>query len=153
LADAVGAAVCAPIGTSTVTSFAESTVAVELGAKTGLVAVTAGLLFLLSAFIYPLFSIFNSPAVLSAALVCVGASMFVGNLKDINWNDRIVGFTAFLTVVLVLLTYSISDGLGFGLIFYCLAMLVSKRGKEISPMLYGLAGLYIVYFVIKTIVG
>lgn len=79
--------------------------------------------------------------------------MFVGNLKDINWNDRIVGFTAFLTVVLVLLTYSISDGLGFGLIFYCLAMLVSKRGKEISPMLYGLAGLYIVYFVIKTIVG
>ncbi len=153
LADAVGAAVCAPIGTSTVTSFAESNVAVELGAKTGVVAVTAGTLFLLSALIFPVFTVFNSPAVLSAALVSVGASMFAANLKEINWEDRIVAFTAFVTFLLIVLTYSISDGLGIGLIFYCVAMLISRRGKEISVTLYVLAGLYVAYFVVKTIVG
>jgi AGZA family xanthine/uracil permease-like MFS transporter len=153
LADAVGAAICAPIGTSTVTSFAESNVGVEVGGRTGLMAVTTGVLFLLSALIFPIFSVFNSSAVLSAALVSVGASMFFANLQAINWNDRLIGFTAFLTIIMIVLTYSISDGLGIGLIFYSIAMLVSKRGKEVSPVLYVLSGLFVVYFVLKTVVG
>lgn len=152
LADAIGAAICAPLGTSTVTSFAESGIAVETGAKTGLAAVTAGVLFLLSAFIYPVFSVFSSSAVTSMALVSVGALMFFGNLKDINWNDRIVIYTAFITIVMMILTYSISDGLGFGLILYIAMMLSSKQGKKISPTLYVVGGLFLAYYVLKVFI-
>lgn len=152
IADSIGSVICAPLGTSTVTSFAESGIAVEMGAKTGLAAVVAGLLFLLSAFIYPIFYIFTEPTVTSMALISVGGLIFVGNLKDINWNDRIVGFTAFFTVLLILLTYSISDGLGLGIIFYTLMMLVSRRGKEVKVPLYVVAGIFVVYFVLKAFI-
>ena len=149
MADAVGAAICAPFGTSTVTSFAESTVGTSIGAKTGLSAVTAGLLFILSAFIYPVFTPLNSSTITSLALVAVGASMFMHNLKEIKWDDITIGVTAFITFVLTLLTYSISEGLGFGIIIYILMMLVQKRFKEIDPLMYGIAGFYLVYFVLK----
>ncbi len=148
LADAVGAAVCAPLGTSTVTTFAESSVGTSIGARTGLSAVMAGVLFLLSAFIYPLFTPLTSSTITSLALVAVGASMFTNNLKHINWDDAIIGITAFVTFILTLLTYSISEGLGFGLIVYILMMLVSKRYKEINPFMYGIAGFYVVYFIL-----
>ena len=118
LADAVGAAVCGPLGTSTVTSFAESNIGVEMGAKTGLAAVVAGLKFLLSGFIYPVFSIFTAGSVTAPALVCVGAMIFVGNFKDINFSDRVVAFTGFIMVIFSLLTYSIASGIGIGLIAY-----------------------------------
>lgn len=151
-ADAIGAMICAPLGTSTVTSFAESGIAVEMGAKTGLAAVVAGLLFLLSAFIYPIFYIFTEASVTSMALISVGGLIFVNNLKDINWKDTIIGFTAFFTVLLILLSYSISDGLGLGLIIYVLMMLAAKRGKEIRLPMYVVVGIFIVYFVLKTII-
>lgn len=152
LADAIGAAICAPLGTSTVTSFAESGIAVETGAKTGLAAVTAGVLFLLSAFIYPVFSIFSSYAVTSMALISVGALMFFGNLKDINWNDRVVVYTAFITVIMMILTYSISDGLGFGLILYIAMMLARKQGKQVSPTLYVVGVLFLAYYILKVFI-
>lgn len=151
-ADALGAVICAPLGTSTVTSFAESGIAVEMGAKTGLAAVVAGLLFLLSAFIYPVFYIFTEPAVTSMALIIVGGLIFVNNLKDINWNDRIIGFTAFFTVLLILLTYSISDGLGIGLILYVTMMVTSRRGKEVKLPMYLVALIFVVYFLLKALV-
>lgn len=161
LADAIGAVICAPLGTSTVTSFAESTIAVESGARTGLSATVTGLLFLVSLVIYPLFSVFSAieiapgvflTPVTSMALVAVGAMMFSGNLKSINWEDRIIGFTAFLTVVMMMLTYSISNGLGFGLIAYCIMMLISKRGKEISPVLYIVTALFVANFVVSALI-
>lgn len=152
-ADSIGAVICAPLGTSTVTSFAESGIAVEMGAKTGLAATIAGFLFLLSAFIYPVFYIFTEPAITSMALISVGAMIFVGNLRDINWNDRIIGFTAFFTIMLILLTYSISDGLGLGFIFYVLMMVSSKRGKEIKPAIYVVAGIFLLYFVLKAFIA
>lgn len=151
-ADSIGAVICAPLGTSTVTSFAESGIAVEMGAKTGLAATIAGLLFLLSAFIYPIFYIFTEPAVTSMALISVGGLIFVGNLKDINWEDRIIGFTAFFTIMLILLTYSISDGLGFGLIFYVVMMLVSGRYKEVKLPMYIIALIFVVYFIIGALI-
>lgn len=151
-ADAFGAVICAPLGTSTVTSFAESGIAVEMGAKTGLAAVVAGVLFLLSAFIYPVFYIFTEPAVTSMALISVGGLIFVGNLKDVNWEDRIIGFTAFFTVLLILLTYSISDGLGIGLILYVIMMLMSRRAKEVKIPMYVVAGIFVIYFILKAFI-
>ncbi len=151
-ADAFGAVICAPLGTSTVTSFAESSIAAEMGAKTGLAAVVAGFMFLLSAFIYPVFYIFTELAVTSMALISVGGLIFVGNLKAVNFDDRIIGFTAFFTIMFVLLTYSISDGLGLGLILYVIMMLVSKRGKEVKIPMYVVASIFIIYFVLKALV-
>lgn len=151
LADAVGAAICGPFGTSTVTSFAESNVGVEMGAKTGLAAVVAGLMFLLSAFIYPVFSIFTAGSVTAPALVCVGAMIFVGNFKDINFSDRITAFTGFITVIFSLLTYSIASGIGLGLIAYVVMMLFAKRGKEISTPIYVTTGLFVVSFILSAI--
>ena len=151
LADAVGAAVCGPLGTSTVTSFAESNVGVEMGAKTGFAAIVAGLLFLLSAFIYPVFSIFTAGSVTAPALVCVGALIFVSNFKDINFSDRITSFTGFITVIFSLLTYSIASGIGIGLICYVLMMCFARRGKEISLPIYIVAGLFVVSFALSAI--
>ena len=151
LADAVGATICGPLGTSTVTSFAESNVGAEMGAKTGLAAITAGVMFLLSAFVYPVFSIFTAGSVTAPALVCVGAMIFVGNFKDINFNDRIVAFTGFITVIFSLLTYSIASGIGIGLIAYCVMMLVSKRRKEVSLPIYIIAILFVISFALSAI--
>ena len=151
LADSTGALICAPLGTSTVTPFAESNVGVGMGAKTGLAAVVAALMFLLSAFIYPVFSIFSAGSVTAPALVCVGAMIFVGNLKDINWEDRIIGFTAFITLIFTLLCYSIATGIGIGLISYCVMMLFANRRKEVPIAIYVIACLFVVSFVLTAI--
>lgn len=149
LADAVGAAVCGPLGTSTVTSFAESNIGVEMGAKTGLAAVVAGLMFLLSGFIYPVFSIFTAGSVTAPALVCVGAMIFVGNFKDINFSDRVVAFTGFIMVIFSLLTYSIASGIGIGLIAYVVMMLFSKRRKEVCLPIYIITLFFILSFALS----
>lgn len=151
LADAVGAAVCGPLGTSTVTSFAESNIGVEMGARTGLAAVVAGLMFLLSGFIYPVFSIFTAGSVTAPALVCVGAMIFVGNFKDINFSDRVVAFTGFIMVIFSLLTYSIASGIGIGLIAYVVMMLFSKRRKEVCLPIYIITLFFILSFALSAI--
>jgi AGZA family xanthine/uracil permease-like MFS transporter len=151
LADATGALICAPLGTSTVTSFAESNIGVELGAKTGLAAVVAAILFLISAFAYPIFSIFTAGSVTAPALVCVGAMIFVGNFKDIDMKDGVVGFTAFITVIFSVLTYSIATGIGIGLICFTFMMLVSRRHKEVKAPIYIIAGLFVLSFALTSI--
>ena len=151
LADATGALVCGPLGTSTVTSFAESNIGVSLGAKTGLSACVAALFFLASAFLYPIFSIFTAGSVTAAALVCVGCMIFVGNIKDINFKDGVAGFTAAITILFALLTYSIATGIGIGLICYVVMMLISGRAKEVKLPIYIVAGLFVVSFVMDTI--
>ena len=151
LADATGALICAPLGTSTVTSFAESNVGVSMGAKTGLAAVVSALMFLLSAFIFPVFSIFTAGSVTAAALVCVGCMIFVGNIKDVNLKDPIAAFTAIITVLFSLLCYSIANGIGIGLICYIVMMLFARRAKEIKLPIYIIGGLFIVAFTANTI--
>ena len=152
LADATGALICAPLGTSTVTSFAESNVGIELGAKTGLSAVVAALMFFLSIFIYPIFSIFTAGSVTVPALVCVGLLIMIGGFKGLNFKDPVVAFTAIIMVVFSVLCYSISNGIGIGLISYCVMMLFSKRGKEVSIPIYVIAGLFVVSFVASTVI-
>ncbi len=155
LADACGAAICSLLGTSTHTAFAESAIATSGGARTGLTAVTTGVLFLLSIFIYPAFSIFASTGgltpVTSLALVSVGAMMFK-NLKDVDWTDNISVFTTFLIIIFMVLFYSISDGIGFGLIAYSLMMLFAKRGKEVHPAVYAIAVFFLINFTLNAFV-
>lgn len=152
LADATGALICAPLGTSTVTSFAESNVGVSLGAKTGLSAVVAALMFLLSIFIYPIFSIFTAGSVTVPALVCVGLIIMINGFRGLNFKDPVIAFTAIIMVVFAVLCYSISDGIGIGLISYVVMMLFAKRYKEVGVPIYIIAGLFIVSFVASTVI-
>lgn len=152
LADAGGAFICGILGTSTVTSFAESTIGVESGAKTGLTATFTGLLFALTLLIFPAFSIFmpidGLTPITSLALVAVGAMMF-SNLKHLDWDNKIIVFASFITVIMMLLTYSLSDGLGFGLITYSLMMIFAGKGKEVHPFVYGISVFFILNFVLN----
>jgi len=168
LADAIGTVAGATLGTSTVTSYIESSAGVKSGARTGLSAVTVGVLFLVSLVFYPLFSVvggievvpavfengikisdgvFFSP-VTSLALVYVGALM-VKSLKDINWNDGIVVGSTFITILMMVLSFSIAEGIAFGFTFYTLMMLFTSRRKEVSPVMYVLTILFILNFVLK----
>lgn len=146
IADAIGSLVCAPLGTSTTTTFAESSIGVELGARTGIASITTGLLFILSAFIYPVFSFFSVGSVTAPALVAVGALIFTENFKGINWKDPIASVTGFITVIFMLLTYSLADGLGIGLIAYVVMMLFAGRHKELNVVLYILCAFFILSF-------
>lgn len=164
-ADATGTIVGSILGTSTVTSYIESTTGIKQGARTGLSATVVGVLFIVSLLFYPLFSfvgsipvtiaagkpfesmIFVSPAT-SLALVYVGALM-VSQLKEIDWDDSVAVMTTFIVVIMMMLAFSISDGIAFGFIFYVILMVASKRAKEVNPVMYVLAGLFIVYYLIK----
>lgn len=160
IADASGAVICGILGTSTVTSFAESTIGVESGGKTGLSATTTGILFLLTLLIYPAFSIFSGVTigtelltpVTSLALVAVGGMMF-SHIKDIDWEDKIAVYSTFLTFLMMILTYSVSKGLSIGLIFYVLMKLISGKGKEVSIILYIMAAFFLANFFIEVLIS
>lgn len=146
--DAIGTVFGSIVGTSTVTSFVESTTGVKSGARTGLAAITTGVLFLLSIFLFNVFSIFTYSATTSMALVLVGAMMFT-SLKNIDWDDKITVASSFITVVSMILCYSISEGIAIGFILYVLMMLFSKRHKEVSWIMYLIAALFVINFVVK----
>jgi AGZA family xanthine/uracil permease-like MFS transporter len=157
LADATGTIVGAIVGTSTVTSYIESSTGIKQGARTGLAATVVGLLFIVSLLFYPLFSFvtsiqietgaFLSP-VTSLALVFVG-SLMINSLKEIDWLDPIAVSSSFITIIMMVMTTSIAEGIAFGFIFYALMMLVTKRRKEVSLVMYILAALFVVNFLIK----
>lgn len=144
LSDAVGTVVGSILGTSTVTSFVESTSGVEVGGRTGLSAVVTGILFLLSVFLSPLLVTVTS-AVTAPALVVVGILMSA-QLAGIDWNDFPYAVSGFMVVIFMILTYSISNGIALGFLFYTLAMVGSKRTKEIHWITYLLDIIFIIYF-------
>lgn len=151
LADATGALLCAPMGTSTLTSFAESNVGIEIGARTGLAALTAAGMFLLSSFIFPIFSIFTAGCVTAPALVSVGLLIISSSVKNLKFEERDIIFVAFITLLFTVLTYSIATGIGFGVIAYIIIYLIQGKHKEITVPLYVIAALFIVSFVLTAV--
>ena len=153
LVDAVGTTVGAFLGTSTVTTYVESSAGVAEGARTGLASVVTGILFLLAMFFSPLF--IAIPACATApALIVVGYFM-MENIVKIDFSDFTEGVPAFLTIALMPLTYSIGDGLTMGILSYVVLNLInniftkdaSKR-KKVSIVIYILAVLFIVKLVV-----
>lgn len=140
------AAVCgAFLGTSTVTAYIESAAGIEEGGKTGLVSTTVALLFILSMIFWPLAAAIPACAT-APALIVVGALMLDG-LKTIEWGDYAILISAFLTVVTMPLTFSIANGVSFGVISYAVICLCTGRGKEVDPLLYGIAVLLIARYI------
>src|SRR5690606_28885433 len=144
-ADSAATVVGSVVGTSTTTSFVESTAGVGVGARSGFASVVTAGFFLLALFFSPLLSVVTS-AVTAPALIIVGVLMCTA-LKDIDWNDFAIAVPAFLTVLMMPLTYSIATGIAIGFIFYPITMLVAKRAKEIHPVMYGLFVIFVCYFI------
>lgn len=147
LADAIGTTVGASLGTSTVTTFVESSSGISEGGRTGLTALTTGLLFLVAIFLSPLFLTIPSFAT-APALIVVGFLM-MQQVKNVNWDDLATAIPCFVCIVMMGLSYSISDGIAFGIISHVAITVLLGRAKENSPLLYVLAVLFILkYFMI-----
>ncbi len=145
LADSIGTVFGAVLGTSTVTSFVESTSGVGVGGRTGLTAVTAGVLFALSVFISPILLSAITNAVTAPALIIVGV-MMAQQLKGIEWDNMIYAVSAFVTVIAMVLTYSISNGIAFGFIAYAVSMIAARKTKEVHITVWVLLVIFVLYF-------
>jgi adenine/guanine/hypoxanthine permease len=133
------------LGTSTTTSYIESSAGVGAGGRTGLTSVVTAGLFLLALLFSPLLAVVTAE-VTAPALIIVGVMMARG-LGDIAWDEMEVAIPAFVTVVAMPLTYSIATGIALGLILFPLLMVFRGRGREVSPIMYGLLVVFLAYFV------
>ena len=140
LADAVGTAVGACLGTSTVTSFVESSSGVAAGARTGLASVTTAVLFLVSLFLSPLFFLIPSAAT-APALIFVGYLM-MKSVVDIKFDDPTEGIPAFITIMTMPFSYSIAKGIQWGIISYVIAKCAGKKFKDIPVVTWILAVIF-----------
>jgi AGZA family xanthine/uracil permease-like MFS transporter len=148
LADSISMLAGALAGTSPVTSYIESTAGVAVGGRTGLTSVTVGVLFLGTLFVAPLVQAI--PAVATApALVLVGA-MMMGSLADVDWHEPGEGIPAFLTAIMVPLSYSIANGLAFGIVSHAVLKLVRGRARWRDWLVYVLAALCVARFIYLT---
>ncbi|PTG86334.1 guanine permease [Staphylococcus chromogenes] len=143
--DSLATMVGAIFGTTTTTSYIESTSGVAVGARTGFASIITGFCFLLALFFSPLMAVVT-PAVTTPALVVVGVLM-ASNLASISWNNFEVAVPAFVTIIMMPLSYSIATGIACGFIFYPITMVLTKRHREVHPIMYALLVIFILYFV------
>ena len=147
--DSIGAAVGGAAGISSNTSYIESAAGVGEGARTGLAAVVTGALFLLATFFSPLVSVVPYEAA-TPALVVVGFLM-MQQVAKIEWDDLEIAIPAFLTMVLMPFTYSITAGIGAGFVTYVLIKIVRRKTAEVHPLLWVTAALFVVYFALDPV--
>jgi len=146
LSDSVGTMAGAACGTSTVTSYIESAAGVIEGGRTGLASVMTALLFLVAMFFTPLAKAFATGCVTAPALIIVGCLM-MQNIKKIRWEDFTEAIPAFLTIILMPLTFSIANGLALGFISYPLVKVAAGRSKEVHWLVYVLAGIFLLRYI------
>lgn len=157
-ADAAGTVAGAALGTSTITSYVESAAGIASGGRTGLVAAVVGLCFLAALVLAPAIEVVGAGVVvatepvvvtryplLAPALILVGALMF-GALRDVDWDDRVEAVPAFLTAVVIPLTFSITDGLAWGFVAYSLLCLVTRR--RAPALVHVLASLFLLRYLL-----
>lgn len=146
ISDAIGGIVGAIFGSSTVTAYVESATGIGLGGRTGLTAIVTGILFILSVFIAPtILSLFTS-SVTTAALVTVGILMFV-QIRDIEWDNLAIVASVFMTIIMMILSYSISLGIAFGFITYTIVAAATGKAKELNPLVWILFIVFLLYLV------
>ena len=144
LADAIGTVAGSVTGTSTVTTFVESASGVEVGGRTGLTALTTGIMFLACMFIAPIAAVIPAPAT-SAALIYVGFLM-LGGLKNVNFDDITQGLPVALMIIAMPVSGSIGHGIGLGLISYTIIKVFTGKAKEVSILTYVISALFLVKF-------
>jgi AGZA family xanthine/uracil permease-like MFS transporter len=149
IVDSIAAAAGGAAGVSSNTSYIESASGVGEGARTGLASVVTGVLFLLSIIFSPLVTLIPNEAAVPA-LVLVGFLM-MQQVKGIDWDDVEIAIPAFLTIVLMPFTYSITVGIGAGFIAYVLIKVVRGKASAVKPLMWLIAGLFVLYFAIGPI--
>lgn len=153
LADAIGTVTGAALGTSTVTAFIESGAGVAAGGRTGLASMVTAALFLVSLFLHPLVQMIGGGYVqasgqttlypiIAAPLILVG-TMMIGGLRQIEWDDATEAIPAFLTVIIMPLSVSITEGIAFGLMSYTVLKAAAGRGRDVHPLVYVFAVLFL----------
>ena len=146
LADSVATCVGAVFGTTNTTSCMESLSGIAAGAKTGFSSVVTSGLFLVSLFFSPLLSMVTS-GITAPALIIVGSLLCI-SLSEIEWDKPEIAISSFLTIILMPLTYSIGEGIACGFLTYVILMVCRGKSKKIHPIMYALAVLFLVYFII-----
>ena len=147
--DSLAAAAGGAAGVSSNTSYIESASGVGEGARTGLASIVTGVLFLLAIVFAPLVEIIPSEAAVPA-LVLVGFLM-MQQVKGIDWDDLEIAIPAFLTIVLMPFTYSITVGIGAGFLAYAVIKLVRGKAREVHPLMWIVAVLFVLYFTLSPI--
>ncbi|MDC3414211.1 NCS2 family permease [Aquibacillus sp. 3ASR75-11] len=142
--DSAATVVGAALGTSTTTSYVESTTGVSAGGRSGFTAVVTAGLFILALFFSPLLGMVTSE-VTAPALIIVGVLMCT-TLKEIEWDKFEIAVPAFLTIITMPLAYSIATGIAIGFVFYPVTMVVKGKAKEINPIMWLLFVIFILYF-------
>lgn len=146
LSDALGTTMAAVLGTSTVTSYVESASGVASGGRTGLTAISVALMFTLALFFAPLFLMVPAAAT-SPALIIVGLFM-ISSVAKINFNDMSEGLPAFLTIVFMPFTYSIAEGIVFGMLSFAFIKVCSGKYKDVSATVYVIAVLFLLKIIL-----
>jgi AGZA family xanthine/uracil permease-like MFS transporter len=147
LVDSLAAAAGGATSISSNTTYIESTAGVADGARTGLASVVTGVLFLVATFFSPLVQVVPSEAA-APALVIVGALM-ITQIRHLVWDDMVLVIPAFLTIALMPFTYSITNGIGAGVISYVLLRSVTGGARKIHPLMWLIAALFVVYFALE----
>ena len=149
IVDSLAAVAGGASGVSSNTAYIESAAGVGEGARTGLASVVTGLLFLVATFLAPLVAVVPYEAA-TPALVVVGFLM-MQQVKGIDWDDLEIAIPAFLTIVLMPFTYSITAGIGAGFVMYVVIKIVRGKSGLVHPLMWGIAGLFVVYFALDPI--
>ncbi len=154
LCDSVAAMAGGLGSVSSNTSYIESTAGVEEGARTGLASVVTGLAFLAAIFLTPIVDMIPSEA--AAPVLAFVGFLMMSQVVHVDWDDVEDGIPAFLTIVLMPFSYSVTVGIGVGFIMYCLVKLFRGKARQVHPLLWGVAALFVVYFaqgIILSLIG
>ena len=149
LVDSLAAAAGGASSVSSNTTYIESAAGVGDGARTGLASVVTGLVFLVAAFFTPLVQVVPSEAA-APVLVLVGA-MLISQIRDLAWDDMSLVIPAFLTIALMPFTYSITNGIGAGVVSFVLLRVATGRGRDVHPLMWVVSAVFVVYFALDPI--
>lgn len=147
LADSTATVVGSILGTSSTTSYVESLAGVGAGARTGLASVFTSICFIFMLFCSGLLSVVTS-SVTAPALITVGVLM-ASSLSNIEWEKIEIAIPAFLTIIMMLLGYSISEGIASGFVLYPIMMFAAGRRKEVNPVMWVLTVIFLIHFIIS----
>ncbi len=146
IADSCGTIIGSIFGTANTTTYLESSVGIEAGGRTGLTSLTVACLFALSLFFSPIIACVPMAAI-APILILIGMSM-LESVSDIDWKDLTVAIPSFFTIIVMPFAYSITNGIEFGFIFYALIALICNKTREVSPIIFIFAILFLLKYII-----
>lgn len=144
MSDAAATTLSGVIGSTPCSSYAESSVGIESGSRTGLMAVFVAMFFFIALFVGPLFSVIDFHCTVGAMFM-VGVAM-ITELRKVEWSDQCITISVLSTILFMVLTYSITNGIAFGIIMYCLAMIGAGRARDVNKGIYVVAIISLAYF-------